>query len=94
MNSGIEAMSRIQQQAVHESLTRRVAALKRLKPPVDPLQLFVLQSELVREDAAQAARYWQEMSAAAMEAQSELAASYTRLISSESLFGPAATFGG
>lgn len=85
MARGFEAIRRVQEQAGHRALARHSSALAKLTHARDPAQLMALQSELLTIDTQNAARYWQELGAAAMEMQSEMLGCCNHLVDSDSM---------
>jgi hypothetical protein len=67
-----DALSRIQQQAVHEASTRHEAAAEMLRADIEPTDLFTIQTELLREDMQQAAQYWAQLASVTMKSQLDL----------------------
>lgn len=82
---GFESMRRIQEQAAHQALVRHGAVAEKLRSPLQPLELFALQANLARVDLDAAARYWQDLAAAALEMQTEMAGSCAHLISADAM---------
>ena len=80
---GFEAMRRIQEQAAHAAADRHAAAAGKLRQSADPTDLAVLQAEVLREDLASAARYWQDLAEAALEMNAEILNCATQLVDTE-----------
>jgi len=90
---GLEAMRKIQERSTHEALTRHTKAAAQLAKPIDPMQFVKLQGDLVREDVEAFAKCWQEIAAAALEMQSEIAACSMQLVDTDKVLEAAAKFG-
>ncbi len=67
-----ETMRKIQQQAAHQASLRHEAVTKKLRANCTPADLLGIQSELLRFDTAGASQYWQQLAAAAQQAQVEI----------------------
>lgn len=66
---GFESMRKIQQRTAHHALAQYQAAAERLRQPCNPVDVLMLQAELLRFDLDEAARYWQQLGQAALEMQ-------------------------
>ena len=66
---GFESMRKIQQRTAHHALAQYQAAAERLRQPCNPVDVLMLQAELLRFDMDEAARYWQQLGQAALEMQ-------------------------
>ena len=66
---GFESMRKIQQRTAHHALSQYQAAAERLRQPCNPVDVLMLQAELLRFDMDEAARYWQQLGQAALEMQ-------------------------
>ena len=82
---GFEAMRRIQEQAAHAVAERHAVAAGRLRESATPTDLAVLQAEVLREDLAFAARYWQDLADAALEMNAQIFNCATQMVDSEDL---------
>ena len=58
---GFESMRKIQQRTAHHALAQYQAAAERLRQPCNPVDVLMLQAELLRFDMDEAARYWQQL---------------------------------
>lgn len=83
---GLEAMRRIQEEAVREASARLADAADRLRKPCSPAELMALQGELLRKDLEGATRYWQQLAGAALEMNTELVACCANLVDTEDVF--------
>lgn len=79
----LEAMRRIQEEAARDASTRLAGAAERLRKPCDPAEWMALQGELVRKDLEAATRYWQQLTGAALEMNTELVACAANLVDTE-----------
>ncbi len=94
MFRGFEAMRKIQQDAAHGAIARHQAAATRLHGTGKGADVLALQSELLVSDLQSAARYWQELGAAALEMHSEMMGCATHLVSSDALLEGASKLDG
>ena len=83
---GIEAMRRIQEETSRAAAERHAAVAEKLRRPSEPLDLALIQGELLRDDLSIAAKYWQDLAGAALEMNSELLDCATRLVDTEDVF--------
>ena len=72
MFRGSEAMRKIQQAAAHQASARHQAAEQKLHGDCTPADLMAIQSALLRDDMQEAAQYWQQLTAAALQTQFEM----------------------
>jgi len=72
MLRGFEAMRAIQQRTAQEAAARHEAAARRLRDAVAAGDLWSVPLGLLQGDLQSASRYWQELAAAALEAQTEV----------------------
>lgn len=72
LSRGLEAMRAIQQRTAQETAARHGAAARRLRDAAGAGDWMALPWTLWQDDLAGAARYWQELAAAALEAQTEV----------------------
>lgn len=79
MFRGFEAMRKVQEQAAHDAAQRHALAAHKLQQPCDAAELLAIQSELMSFDVDGATRYWQQLSAAALEMQTEVMGCCTKL---------------
>jgi len=79
MFHGFETMRHIQEKAAHEALMHYTKAAQQLRDAKDPAQLLEIQAELMRFDLEGATRYWQQIGAAAVDMQNELANRFGQL---------------
>lgn len=86
---GFEAIRKIQEEAAHAALRRYSAALEQLNGPCDPADLIRVQGDLLRFDTEHAVQYWQQLGAAAMEMEAEMAGSMAHLVNSDGLLSTA-----
>jgi hypothetical protein len=77
-----DAVSRIQQQAVHEASTRHEAAAEMLRADIEPTDVLTIQTELLREDMQQAAQYWTQLASIAMKSQMDMMSRMAGLLGS------------
>jgi len=82
---GFEAMRRIQEQAAQAAAERHAVAAGRLRESATPTDLAVLQAEVLREDLASVARYWQDLADATLEMNAEIFNCATQMVDSEDL---------
>ena len=90
---GAEAIRKIQERSAHEAVARHSAAAGAYTSAADPAQLLLAQAKLMREDLDAAAKSWQEIAAAALEMQFEIAACCTHLVESETALEAVASLG-
>ncbi|HEY0822973.1 MAG TPA: phasin family protein [Ramlibacter sp.] len=83
---GFEAMRRIQEQAAQATAERHAAAAQKLRGKPDAAEFAALQGELLREDFAGAARYWQDLAGALLEMNTELLNCATQMVDTEDVF--------
>ena len=83
MFRGFETMRQIQERAAHAALARHASVTTRLKTPIQAVDLVLAHAQLMNEDVDATARCWQEVAAAALEMQGELAACCTRMVDSD-----------
>lgn len=82
---GFDAVRKVQQEAGERAMTRRSALLEKMKAANEPMHLLALQTQLMAVDAENTSQYWQDLSAAAMEMQSELLGCCNHLVDSEAV---------
>lgn len=82
-----DALSKIQQQAVHEASTRHEAAAEMLRADIEPTDLLTIQTELLREDMQQAAQYWAQLASITMKSQLDMMGRMAGLIGSSTQGG-------
>ena len=82
---GFEAMRRIQEQAAHAAAERHAVAAGKLRESGNPTDLAVLQAEVLREDLASVARYWQDLADATLEMNAEIFNCATQMVDSDDL---------
>jgi hypothetical protein len=82
---GFEAMRKIQEEAAHQAAQRHAESAQKLRDSCQPAELMAVQSELLRFDFYAAGRYWQQLVAAALEMQTEIAGCASHLIDSEAV---------
>ncbi len=87
---GFEAMRRIQEQAARALAERHAAAAAKLRQQDGPAAIAALQGELLREDLADATRYWQDLAGAMLEMNTELLGCATQMVDAEDLFAATA----
>jgi hypothetical protein len=71
----VQAIRTIQQQAAHEASMRHRSAARDLRARCDAVDLFAVPVALLQGELAAATRYWQDLAAAALEAQTEIVGS-------------------
>jgi hypothetical protein len=86
---GIETLRRIQEETTRAAAERHAAVAEKLRHPNEPLDLALIQGELLREDLSIAARYWQDVTDAALEMNSELLNCATHLVDTEEVLAGA-----
>lgn len=86
---GFDAMRRIQEQATSDAMQRRTRLAQQLRSGPRSADLFQL-AALVRGDAEGATRYWQQMTGAAAEMNSELLACTLHLANTEDVLAATA----
>lgn len=94
MVSGYEAMCRIHQRAVQETLQHHGDAAQRLGDRCGPLDVLSVQMDLARLDAQAAAAYWQQMTDAALQMQACVAACGCELVDSDKVLEACARLDG
>ena len=72
MFRGFEAMRGIQQEAAQQTSARHKTAANRLREATTPADLMTIPFGLLQDDLQSAARYWQDLAAAALETQTEI----------------------
>jgi hypothetical protein len=82
-----DALSQIQQKAVHEASTRHEAAAEMLRADIEPTDLLTIQTELLREDMQQAAQYWAQLASITMKSQMDMMGRMAGLIGSSTQGG-------
>jgi hypothetical protein len=82
---GFEAIRKIQEDFAHKAFARHSTAAEKLRGNCQPADAVALQSDLVRFDAEGAMQYWQQVTAAALEMQTEVLGCATHLLDSEAL---------
>lgn len=82
---GLEAIRNVQIEAARQSFAHHNDAFARLRQPLAPGALLAVQAELLQSDFAEATAYWQQLAAAALEMQAELAGCGTHLVSADTL---------
>lgn len=88
---GVEAMQKIQEDAAHRSLTHYQRAADQLSRRCGPAELLAIQAELARCDWQDAARFWEQIGAAALEMHTEMLACCAHLVDSEEVLAAAGT---
>lgn len=86
---GLEAMRRIQAQALQQVAERRTATAGRLRDGAVP-DVLALQAGLLRQDLENVTQCWQALATTAAETCAELWASSMHLVNTEDAFGAAA----
>lgn len=81
---GFESIRKIQQRTAHQALAHYEAAAERLSGPCNPVDVLMVQAELLRFDFDEAARYWQQLGQATMEMQHMLLDSMAAVLRQES----------
>jgi hypothetical protein len=87
---GFEAIRRIQEETARAAAERHAAVVEKLRRPGQPLDLALIQGELLRDDFSSVAKYWQDLTGVALEMNGELLDGATRLVDTEDLFAAAA----
>jgi hypothetical protein len=83
---GFEEIRRIQEETARATAERHAAVAEKLRRPGEPLDLALIQGELLRDDFSIAAKYWQDLTGVALEMNGELLDRATRLVDTEDLF--------
>ena len=83
MFRGIEVMRKVQQEAAHQASVRHESAAHKLHGSIKPVDLLEVQSILLQGDLQSATQYWQQLTAAAMEMQTEMMGCATHMVDSE-----------
>ena len=78
-----ESMRKAQQQAAHQATLRYAQASDRLREDCEPAELMSIQTDLLRFDVQETARYWQQLTAAALQAQIEMMSAATHVFDTE-----------
>lgn len=89
MMRGFDAMRRIHEETAQAASDRHVAIAEKLKGHAQPADVLAAQTELLRSDLEHATRYWQQMTAAAMEMNSEVLGCTAQLVDTEALLAAA-----
>jgi hypothetical protein len=92
--SGCDAMRRIHERALQETMKYHSEAAQRLGGSCGPLELLSLQMDLARLDAQAAASYWQQMTDAALQTQACVAACGCELVDSDKVLEACAMLDG
>lgn len=92
MYRGFEAMRRVQEQIAHHAAERHAEAAEQLRARKAPADLIATQSQLLRDDLEDATRYWQQLTAAAFEMNSQLLGCATHLVDTDGAFAAARLF--
>lgn len=87
---GFEAMRRIQEQAARAAAERHSAAAAKLRLQGGAAAFAAVQGELMREDLAGATKYWQDLTGAVLEMNTELLNCATQMVDTEDLFAATA----
>jgi Phasin protein len=77
---GSEAVRKIQQQAAHLASTQHESAAERLRAVHEPSEVMTIQSELLRSDLQGVVQYWQQLTAALVQAQVDMISSSGRAL--------------
>lgn len=85
MFRGFEAIRKVQEDAARQAATRHERAAQRLLTPCQPTEVFEIQADLLQFDLEAGTRYWQQLSAAALEMQTQMLACCTQLVDSASV---------
>ncbi len=72
---GSETVRKIQQQAAHRASSQHESAAARLRAVHEPSEVMTIQSDLLRFDLEGAMQYWQQLTAALVQAQVDLISS-------------------
>lgn len=82
---GFEAMRAIQQKAAQEASSRRDSAAARLRENCTANDLITVPFGIWQEELQSAARYWQDLAAAALETQTEIMDCAGHLVSTDAV---------
>jgi phasin protein len=85
MFRGFDVMQKIQEKTAQAASSRHAAVEAQLRGSRHPAELLQLQSELMRFDMENAANYWQQLTAATLEMQTEILGCATHLLDSDAL---------
>lgn len=86
---GMDAMRKIQEQAVQQVMRRHAEAASKLGATPQPGDVLALQAQLLQQDMADTIRCWQELVGEAIEIQTELLGCSARLLNTEDVFAAA-----
>jgi hypothetical protein len=86
---GFEVIRRIQEQAAHAAAERHAVAAEQMRSRASPADLAMLQAEVLGQDLASAARYWQELADATLEMNTEVLNSAVQLVNAEDVLAAA-----
>jgi len=87
---GFEAMRRIQEETARAVTKRHAAIAEKLRKPSGPLDVALLQGELLRDDLSSAAKYWQDLTGVALEMNTQLLNCAAHLVDTEDVFAATA----
>lgn len=80
-------MRKVQQQAAHHASEHYAAAAQKLRDTRQPADLLAIPSELLRFDLQEAIQYWQQLMTAALQAQTKIMSTASRLFDGETAGG-------
>jgi hypothetical protein len=80
---GFEVIRRIQEQAAHAAAERHAQAAEQLRGPASPGDVALLQAEVLGENLASAARYWQDVAGATLEMNAEILGVTIQMVNAE-----------
>lgn len=89
MLRGFEAMRRIGEETAQETSQRHLAVAEKLRGQTQPVELIAAQTELLRIDMEGAARYWQQVTATALEMNTEVLGCTAQLVDTEAVLAAA-----
>lgn len=84
MFRGVESIRRIQQEAAHQASAHHAAATQQLRGPEQPADLMALLSTPLRVDMEGVEKYWKQLAAATVQAQTEMLNSMCHMFNNES----------
>ncbi|MFI5444721.1 phasin family protein [Polaromonas sp. UC242_47] len=77
---GSEAMRKIQQQAAHDAALHHEAIAQKLRSQSEPSDLLAIQADLMRFNLQGATQYWQQLAAAMIQTQVDMAACASQVL--------------
>lgn len=81
---GVESMRKIQQEAAHQASAHHAAATQQLRSPAQTADLLALLSSPMRMDMEEVQKYWNQLAATSLQAQTEIMSSICRMFNNKS----------